>query len=151
MQSQTAAQLDLSLSPRDADGRWLTSFPGVVVQIDDRARHEVVFAGPLDVDPDAGGCARTRAALAAYDAIDSEITDTMTQAEATEFFKRLDTAKVAIGDAFALDTSDRNDPEVARSWAAFSVDRTRKLVVGLAPIPRCPFCGTDDCGDCRNC
>lgn len=71
---------------------------------------------------------RTRAALAAYDVIDAEITDTMTQDEADDFFKRSDDARLAIGEAFALDTADRNEFEVARSWAAFSVERTRGLV-----------------------
>lgn len=74
---------------------------------------------------------RTRAALAAYDAIDAEITDTMSQEEADDFFKRSDAAKLAIGEAFALDTADRNDPEVARSWAAFNVDHTREFVAVL--------------------
>lgn len=55
----------------------------------------------------------------------------MTQDEADDFFKRSDAAKLAIGDAFALDTADRNEPEVARSWAAFNVDRTRNLITCL--------------------
>lgn len=59
-------QLDLALSERDAQGRWLTSFPGVIVQVDDRARHEVVFAGPLDVDPGAGGCAYEHRSATGY-------------------------------------------------------------------------------------
>lgn len=74
---------------------------------------------------------RTRAALAAYDAIDAEIADDMTEAAATDFFARLDVAKLAVGDAFALDTADRNDPEVARSWAAFNVERTREFVTRI--------------------
>ena len=83
---------------------------------------------PITTRPD---LTRTIAALAAYDAIDAEITDTMTQDEADDFFKRSDAAKLAIGDAFALDTADRNEPEVARSWAAFNVDRTRNLITCL--------------------
>ena len=63
---------------------------------------------------------RTRAAIAAYDAIDAEITDA---------------AKLAIGEAFALDTTDRNEFEVARSWAAFNVDRTREFVTVLTANP----------------
>ncbi len=74
---------------------------------------------------------RTLAALADYDQIDAEIADDMTEAAATDFFARLDVAKKAIGDAFALDTSDRNEPEVARSWAAFNVERTREFVTRL--------------------
>lgn len=74
---------------------------------------------------------RTRAALAAYNAIDAEVTDAMTQGEADDFFKRSDAAKLAIGEAFALDTADRNEPEVARSWAAFNVERTREFVTRL--------------------
>jgi len=74
---------------------------------------------------------RTLAALAAHDEIDSEIADDMTQAAAVDFFARLDAAKLAIGDAFALDTADRNDPETARSWAAFNVERTREFVLYL--------------------
>lgn len=74
---------------------------------------------------------RTVAALAAYDVIDAEIADDMTESAATDFFARLDVAKKAIGDAFALDTADRNDPEVARSWAAFNVERTREFVTRL--------------------
>jgi len=70
-------------------------------------------------------------AIAAYDVIDAEITDDMTQDEADDFFKRSDAAKLAIGDAFALDTADRNEFEVARSWAAFNVDRTREFVTHL--------------------
>ena len=57
---------------------------------------------------------RTRAALAAYDVIDAEITADMTQEEADDFFKRSDAAKLAIGEAFALDTTDCNEFEVAR-------------------------------------
>lgn len=71
---------------------------------------------------------RTRATLASYDVIDAEITDAMTQDEADDFFKRSAAAKLAIGEAFALDTADRNEFEVARSWAAFNVDRTRAFV-----------------------
>lgn len=78
---------------------------------------------------------RTRAALAAYDVIDAEITADMTQDEADDFFKRSDAAKRAIGEAFALDTADRNEFEVARSWAAFNVDRTRKFVTVLTANP----------------
>lgn len=78
---------------------------------------------------------RTRAALAAYDVIDAEITDTMTQDEADDLFKRSDAAKLAIGEAFALDTADRNEFEVARSWAAFNVDRTREFVTRLTTNP----------------
>jgi hypothetical protein len=74
---------------------------------------------------------RTRVAIAAYDAIDAEITDAMMQDEADDFFKRSDAAKLAIGDAFALDTADRNEFEVARSWAAFNVDRTRDFVTHI--------------------
>lgn len=74
---------------------------------------------------------RTLAALAAYDAIDREIADDMTQAAADDFFARLDVAKLAIGDAFALDTADRNEPEVARNWAAFNAERTREFVIRL--------------------
>jgi len=74
---------------------------------------------------------RTRAALAAYDAIGAESTADMTQDEADDFFKRSDAAKLAIGEAFALDTADRNEFEVARSWAAFNVDRTREFVTHL--------------------
>ena len=78
---------------------------------------------------------RTRAALAAYDVIDAEITADMTQDEADDFFKRSDAAKLAIGEAFALDTADRNEFEVARSWAAFNVDRTREFVTRLTTTP----------------
>ena len=78
---------------------------------------------------------RTRAALAAYDVIDAEITADMTQEEADDFFKRSDAAKLAIGEAFALDTADRNEFEVARSWAAFNVDRTRAFVAVLTANP----------------
>ena len=73
---------------------------------------------------------RTIAALAAYDAIDAEITDDLTNAEIDSLFARCDAAQQGIGDAFALDTADRNDPAVARSWAAFNVERTRALVAG---------------------
>lgn len=74
---------------------------------------------------------KTRAAIAAYDAIDREVTDDMTQDEADDFFRRSDNARLAIGEAFALDTADRNEFEVARSWAAFNVDRTREFVAVL--------------------
>ncbi len=74
---------------------------------------------------------RTLAALAAYDEIDREIADDMTQAAATDFFARLDAAKKAIGDAFSIDTADRNEPEVARRWASFNVERTREFVTRL--------------------
>ena len=74
---------------------------------------------------------RTRAAIAAYDEINAEITATMTPEEADDFSRRSDVAKLAIGEAFAIDTADRNDPEVARSWAAFNVDRTRGFVAVL--------------------
>ena len=54
-------QTELALSPtapqRDKHGRWSTCLPGIVLQIDERTRHEVPFAGPPDVDPGAGGCA----------------------------------------------------------------------------------------------
>jgi hypothetical protein len=53
------AQIDLPLSPPTKDhlGRWPTRWPGITVQIEVRVRHEVPFAGPLDVDPGPGGCA----------------------------------------------------------------------------------------------
>lgn len=71
---------------------------------------------------------RTLAALADYDVIDAAIADDMTESAATDFFARLDVAKKAIGDAFALDTADRNNPAVARDWAAFNVERTREFI-----------------------
>ena len=40
---------------------------------------------------------RTRAAIAAYDVIDAEITADMTQEEADDFFKRSDAAAAAEG------------------------------------------------------
>ena len=83
---------------------------------------------PITTPPD---LTRTLAALADYDQIDAEIADDMTEAAATDFFARLDAAKLAIGDAFALDTADRNDPETARSWAAFNVEHTREFVLYL--------------------
>jgi len=83
---------------------------------------------PITTPPD---LTRTLAALADYDQIDAEIADDMTEDAATDFFARLDVAKLAIGDAFALDTADRNEPEVARSWAAFNVERTREFVTRL--------------------
>ena len=71
---------------------------------------------------------RTIAALAAYDTIEREFADGLTQDEATALFERSDAAKADIGDAFALDTADRNEPAVARSWATFNVERTRSFV-----------------------
>lgn len=53
------AQLALPLSApqRNADGTWATRWPGVVVMLDERPRHIVPHAGPLDVDPGPGGSA----------------------------------------------------------------------------------------------
>lgn len=73
---------------------------------------------------------RTVAALAAYDELDREFMRAPT-CECEAFVESLHTAQKAIGDAFSLDTADRNDPEVARSWAAFNVERTREFVLHL--------------------
>ena len=78
---------------------------------------------------------RTRAALAAYDSIESAFTADITLVECTMYMARSDAAKLAIGEAFALDTADRNEFEVARSWAAFNVDRTRDFVTRLTTNP----------------
>ncbi len=59
---------------------------------------------------------RTRAALAAYDAIEAEVTDDMTQDEADDFFKRSDAAKLVIGEAFALDTQRTSPARCVRRW-----------------------------------
>lgn len=40
---------------RDAAGYWQTRWPGVTVGIDERPRHIVPHAGPLDVDPGPSG------------------------------------------------------------------------------------------------
>lgn len=54
---------------------------------------------------------RTRAAIAAYDEIDAQIERCPT-CDFEALLDGLDEAKRAIGAAFALDTADRNDPEV---------------------------------------
>ena len=95
---------------------------------DARARGSRRVSTRITTPPD---LTRTLAALADYDVIDAEIADDMTESAAVDFFARLDVAKKAIGEAFALDTSDRNEPEVARSWAAFNVERTREFVTRL--------------------
>ena len=83
---------------------------------------------------------RTRAALAAYDEIDAAPPKPACEHEA--WLTSLDEARLEVGRAFAADTADRNDPEVARRWASFSVERTRVLVdsCGLGKRP-------SDCGD----
>ena len=73
---------------------------------------------------------RTRAAIAAYDELDAQIERCPT-CDFEALLNGLDETKRAIGAAFALDTADRNDPEVARSWAAFNVERTREFVAVL--------------------
>jgi len=53
---------------------------------------------------------RTRAALAAYDAA----LVAFDEAATVEDLAPLQAAESAVGEAFALDTADRNDPAVAR-------------------------------------
>jgi hypothetical protein len=56
---QTALPLEqpapLPSPTRDAAGYWQTRWPGVTVGIDERPRHIVPHAGPLDVDPGPDG------------------------------------------------------------------------------------------------
>lgn len=57
---------------------------------------------------------RTRLALAAYDAADTAFGDAGTQAELEAALERREAARAVLGDAFAADTADRNDPETAK-------------------------------------
>jgi hypothetical protein len=75
---------------------------------------------------------RTREALAAHDALDRAVDTAANDVEAMAIFEQIDAAKLAIGEAFALDTADRNpDHAQTASWAAFSPDRVRGLLPAI--------------------
>lgn len=57
---------------------------------------------------------RTRASLAAFDAAGENLEDINTAADLAAALKARDDAQTAIGDAFAEDTADRNDADIAR-------------------------------------
>lgn len=72
---------------------------------------------------------RTRKALEAFDALDAKVDETHDYDALSELFGQIDEAKLAIGEAFALDTADRNpDREQTAKWAAFSPAKVRDVV-----------------------
>lgn len=69
------------------------------------------------INPAALDLSRTRKALVHYDAA-AERLDMWTASRSTDLFLLVDDlerARVAVGDAFAADTADRNDAATARS------------------------------------
>ncbi len=83
--------------------------------------------GPLNLS-------RTAAALAALDRvsafIDTGIDDLGTLADALD---SEESARKALGEAFALDTADRNRPEDAAAWARHRPEDMRRLVAAFPP------------------
>ncbi len=61
---------------------------------------------------------RTRAALAALDLFGLAMDQAVTIAECRVAVASYDAARLAVGEAFALDTADRNDPKTAREFVA---------------------------------
>jgi hypothetical protein len=83
-----------------------------------------IIPRPLDL-------ARTRAALAAYDAADAAI-DTASDADVEAAFARADEARRALGSAYADDTADRNDRATVESFVmcAAGLSFVRHMVTG---------------------
>jgi hypothetical protein len=59
---------------------------------------------------------RTATALAAYDEMHARIVPMETNAEAMAYFEELDRLAEAVGKAYGLDTSDRNDYETCLQY-----------------------------------
>lgn len=75
---------------------------------------------------------RTREALAAFDALDAKVDAEGNYEALAELFGQIDDAKLAIGEAFALDTADRNpDHKQTAQWAAFSPAKVREVVAQI--------------------
>ena len=85
--------------------------------------------GPLNLT-------RTAAALAALDLTSAAMDALSADAPASEFgvlFAAEENARVALGEAFAIDTADRNRAEDAAAWARHRPEDMRRLVAAFPP------------------
>jgi hypothetical protein len=84
--------------------------------------------GPLNLT-------RTAAALVDLDRADHAIDslDVATDATLVGLLEACDLARDALGEAFALDTADRNRPEDAAAWARHRPEDMRRLVAAFPP------------------
>ncbi len=82
---------------------------------------------------------RTAAALATLDIAGVAMDALSADAPASEFgalFAAEEAARVALGEAFALDTADRNRAEDAAAWARHRPEDMRRLVLAFPPPAR---------------
>ena len=85
--------------------------------------------GPLNLT-------RTAAALAALDQADAAVDapDIRSDEVLALALKRCDDARVDLGEAFALDTADRNRAEDAVAWARHRPEDMRRLILAFPPV-----------------